>query len=157
MSFGRSCRFPLPGLIGDRRLWLCVVIALTFLACIPASGQDGPPIGEKAPAAVAPAPSAAASKGGAKASATDKSTIAPAKKATQSVEAVPGAKPAASPKADPAPLTGVAAQCANLLNLAKTLKTEVDKTTQDVLSISVVRDAGEIEQMAHKLRASQKH
>ena len=41
---------------------------------------------------------------------------------------------------------------ANLLKLANTLKAEVDKTTADQLSVSVVRKAGEIEQLAHKMR-----
>jgi hypothetical protein len=41
---------------------------------------------------------------------------------------------------------------ANLLKLANVLKAEVDKTTADELSVSVVRKAGEIEQLAHKMR-----
>ena len=41
---------------------------------------------------------------------------------------------------------------ANLLKLANVLKAEVDKTTADQLSVSVVRKAGEIEQLAHKMR-----
>jgi hypothetical protein len=41
---------------------------------------------------------------------------------------------------------------ANLLAMAYALKTEVDKTNQDQLSISVVRKAGQIEQMARKMR-----
>lgn len=43
-------------------------------------------------------------------------------------------------------------ECADLLKLATDLKTAVDKTTKDELSLSVVRKAGEIEQVAHKLR-----
>ena len=46
----------------------------------------------------------------------------------------------------------VAADCASLLKLATDLKAEVDKTTKDELSMSVVRKAGEIEQLAHKVR-----
>jgi hypothetical protein len=42
---------------------------------------------------------------------------------------------------------------ANLLKLANVLKAEVDKTTADQLSVSVVRKAGEIEQLAHKMRS----
>ena len=52
------------------------------------------------------------------------------------------------------PLTGVAAQCADLLKMATTLKTEVAKTTRDQLSVSVIRKAGEIEKLAHKMRGS---
>jgi hypothetical protein len=43
-------------------------------------------------------------------------------------------------------------ECADLLKLATDLKVAVDKTTKDELSLSVVRKAGQIEQMAHKLR-----
>lgn len=43
-------------------------------------------------------------------------------------------------------------ECADLLKLASDLKLAVDKTSKDELSLSVVRKAGEIEQMAHKLR-----
>jgi hypothetical protein len=42
---------------------------------------------------------------------------------------------------------------ANLMKLANTLKAEVDKTSADTLSVSVIRKAGEIEQLAHKMRA----
>jgi hypothetical protein len=50
------------------------------------------------------------------------------------------------------PLKGVALQCANLLKLATNLKTAVSQTTKDELSVPVVRDAGEIADMAHKMR-----
>jgi hypothetical protein len=46
----------------------------------------------------------------------------------------------------------IANDSANLLKLANNLKAEVDKTTADTLSISVVRHAEEIEKLAHKLR-----
>lgn len=41
---------------------------------------------------------------------------------------------------------------ANLLTLANNLKAAVDKTTQDTLSIVVIRRAEEIEKLAHKMR-----
>jgi len=47
----------------------------------------------------------------------------------------------------------LASECAQLLQMAAALKTEVDKTTKDTLSITVVRKAGEIEQLAHKARS----
>lgn len=43
-------------------------------------------------------------------------------------------------------------QISQLLQLATDLKAEVDKTNQEQLSISVVRKAAAIEQLAHKLR-----
>jgi len=49
--------------------------------------------------------------------------------------------------------TEIAKQCADLLKMATELKTEVDKTNMDTLSVPVVRTAGEIEQLAHKVRA----
>ncbi len=46
----------------------------------------------------------------------------------------------------------VAQECANLLQLATDLKTQVEKTRKDELSLVVVRKATELEQMAHKVR-----
>jgi hypothetical protein len=57
------------------------------------------------------------------------------------------------PIPEPDPNNPVAVQSANLLKLAYNLKTEVDKTTKDTLSVTVVRQAGEIEQLARKMRA----
>ncbi len=47
-------------------------------------------------------------------------------------------------------------QCADLLKMANALKSEVDKTTMDVLSVSVVREADEIEQLARKMKGELK-
>ncbi|MGB6193871.1 MAG: hypothetical protein WBF42_15485 [Terracidiphilus sp.] len=41
---------------------------------------------------------------------------------------------------------------ARLLTLAEALKSEVDKTSKDTLSIGVVRKAGEIEKLAHTVK-----
>jgi type VI protein secretion system component VasF len=90
---------------------------------------------------------------------------------TSTMPVVPSAQPpvvtlvAAKPPAgsSPAKQPGVVApadeqkqqavsQAADLLKMATALKTEVDKTTKDTLSITVVRKAGEIEQLAHKVR-----
>jgi hypothetical protein len=46
----------------------------------------------------------------------------------------------------------VSDECANLLKMATDLKAAIDKTTQDQLSVAVVRKAGEIEQFARKVR-----
>lgn len=45
-----------------------------------------------------------------------------------------------------------AGEAADLLKMATALKAEVDKSTKDTLSVTVVRRAGEIEQLAHKAR-----
>jgi hypothetical protein len=46
----------------------------------------------------------------------------------------------------------IASECADLLKMATDLKAEVDKSTKDTLSVTVVRKASEIEQLAHKVR-----
>jgi len=75
-------------------------------------------------------------------------------------EAANGAAPAGS-SVSPAvtaptpPLTGVAAQCASLLRMANDLKAEVDKSTKDVLSMTVVREASQIAETAKKMRQEQ--
>jgi len=46
----------------------------------------------------------------------------------------------------------IASECADLLKMATDLKSEVDKTTRDTLSVTVVRKASAIEQLAHKVR-----
>jgi len=46
----------------------------------------------------------------------------------------------------------IADDTAALLKLASSLKAEVDKTTPDTLSVAVIRDADEIEKLAHKMR-----
>jgi type VI protein secretion system component VasF len=43
-------------------------------------------------------------------------------------------------------------QCADLLKMAAELKAAVDKTNKDVLSVTVVRKADQIEQYARKVR-----
>jgi hypothetical protein len=46
----------------------------------------------------------------------------------------------------------IAKESADLLKMATALKIAVDKTSQDTLSIAVVKKAGEIEQFARKAR-----
>jgi hypothetical protein len=60
--------------------------------------------------------------------------------------------PPAGIAADEAQKQQIASECADLLKMATDLKTEVGKTTKDTLSITVVRKASEIEQLAHKVR-----
>jgi ferric-dicitrate binding protein FerR (iron transport regulator) len=50
----------------------------------------------------------------------------------------------------------IAEDSAKLLKLATDLKTEVDKTTKDTLSLSVIRKAGEIEKLAHNVKEKMK-
>ncbi len=76
----------------------------------------------------------------------------PAPSATGSPQAGNPAKVEMPAIPDPDPNNPVAVQSANLLKMAYNLKSEVDKTTKDTLSVTVVRRAAEIEQMARKMR-----
>jgi len=80
---------------------------------------------------------------GAKAS-TPTSNAAPAHTAGQPAQPRAGAGDASAPD--------VAKQCADLLKMATDLKAAVDKSSAGTLSVTVVRKAGEIEQLAHKVR-----
>jgi hypothetical protein len=62
-----------------------------------------------------------------------------------------GAQPTGT-TAENADASQVAKQCADLFKMATELKSAVDKTSAGTLSITVVRKAGEIEQLAHKVR-----
>jgi PPE-repeat protein len=64
-------------------------------------------------------------------------------------------KPAAAIEASapvPAPAQP-ADDSARLLALANELKSAMDKTTKDMLSVTVVRKAAEIEKLAHRMRS----
>jgi hypothetical protein len=50
----------------------------------------------------------------------------------------------------------IADDSARLLKLATDLKTDVDKTTKDTLSLSVIRKADEIEKLAHAVKEKMK-
>lgn len=85
------------------------------------------------------------------------SALAPATAPPEKVASVPA--PAAGQQEKPP--TGnagdgaekqITSECADLLKMATDLKSAVDKTTKDTLSITVVRKASEIEQLAHKVR-----
>jgi hypothetical protein len=66
----------------------------------------------------------------------------------------------AAPAADAtgaAPKTKVTVNCAELLNLATSLKTEVAKSNPDTLSVAVVRKAALIEELAHRMRTESRN
>jgi hypothetical protein len=50
----------------------------------------------------------------------------------------------------------LAADTAKLLQLANELKAEMDKSTKDTLSLSVVKKAEQVEKLAHKVRDEMK-
>jgi len=61
-------------------------------------------------------------------------------------------KPSTANTPDDAQKQQIASECSDLLKMATDLKSEVDKTTRDTLSVTVVRKASAIEQLAHKVR-----
>jgi hypothetical protein len=56
--------------------------------------------------------------------------------------------------ADAARKKEIAEESAKLLRMATELKTEVDKTTKDTLSVQVIRKANEIERLAHDVKGN---
>lgn len=76
----------------------------------------------------------------------------------QPAPAIAARAPSAVPGPQPAPAVYAQdearkQQIADLLKLAIQLKADVDKSTKDELSVSVVREAGQIEQLVHKLKS----
>jgi type VI protein secretion system component VasF len=61
-------------------------------------------------------------------------------------------KQQAAPTAADAQKQAIANQCADLLQMATDLKKAVDKSSADTLSVTVVRKASDIEQLARKVR-----
>lgn len=98
------------------------------------------------------------------ASAPNKGTEA--KSAPEEKAATGGAAEAANPaKTDDAPKLSpekqkardqLAQDTARLYQLANELKTEMDKSTKDTLSLNVIRKADEVEKLAKKVRAEMK-
>ncbi|MGD1107710.1 MAG: hypothetical protein ABR865_11755 [Terracidiphilus sp.] len=78
----------------------------------------------------------------------------PGAKAARAPAAQQPAQPQAGATAEDASTPQVAKQCADLLKMATELKSEVDKSSMDTLSVAVVRKAGQIEQLAHRVRAA---
>ena len=69
---------------------------------------------------------------------------------SQHAAAAAGPSGSAAPIADPD--QQIETECAELFKMAVGLKAEVDKTTKDMLSVAVMRKAGDIEQLARKVR-----
>lgn len=126
-------------LLRTRALWLCsltlaIAIALVIHPLQHSSFAQSPPSqANAAPVTANPATSNAQDTA---------SAPAPEQQAKQDVKA----DPAAERKKQ------ISDETADLLKLANSLKAEMDKTTRDTLSVAVIRRAGEIEQLAHKMR-----
>jgi hypothetical protein len=124
-------------LLRTRVLWVCLLTGLFVIAIAIRPGarttfaqstepQAAPPpaTSDAAAGATAQAPSQDQA---AKAQVTDASTNPPKKQ--------------------------IALDGANLLKMANDLKANMDKTTPDTLSVAVIRQAEEIEKLAHKMRS----
>jgi hypothetical protein len=81
---------------------------------------------------------------------------APAAATPADASAAQAGKPAPGAVAAEVKIQPAVEQSQTLLKLATDLKTEVDKTNQDTLSLSVIRKAGEIERLAHAVREKAK-
>jgi hypothetical protein len=123
-----------------RTLWMCVLACLAIAAFAPVAGQGmlqstppSPPDATHAPPAKAPVVPDARSN----------SKEAPAAQQNAPASNEDGKKQ-------------IADESARLLKLATDLKTEVDKTTMDTLSLAVIRKAGELERLAHEVKDKSK-
>src|ERR1700722_11051519 len=80
--------------------------------------------------------------------------VPPGTQATSTPAAGQPGKQQTAPTAADAQKQEIANQCADLLQMATELKKAVDKSSADTLSVTVVRKASDIEQLAHKVRTA---
>jgi hypothetical protein len=132
-SWHRAGRGRPKGWIRRRAVQLCLLAWCAAFAVAAGAGLL------RGHAQSAPAPTTAAG-------APEKVASAPAPAAGQQEN------PPAGNTADESQKKQIASECSDLLKMAADLKSEVDKTTKDTLSLTVVRKAGAIEQLAHKVR-----
>jgi len=136
---------------GARAVGICSLAGLFLVALSAGAGGRGLQGQTEEPAAAVPSQEPATAVPSPP-SATSKPKPAP-KPEAQQPESATAVRPEAAPLV---PLDdsqkAVADASANLLELANSLKREVDKTSADTLSVAVVRKAAEIEQLARKMR-----
>lgn len=164
MRIGRICRLRLSSRFKNPVLWFGVIAFASGVVLGPAlaQGPSGAVAAATGAAAAATAAAPAPKKTAAMAAADMGNSAAVQAKPRAAVmpvsteeEATNSAILSPAVAAPGPPLKGVALQCANLLKMATDLKVEVDKTTKDVLSLAVIRDAGQIEVAAKKMREQQ--
>lgn len=137
---------------GARAVGICSLAGLFLVALSAGAGGRAPQGQTEEPSTAVPAPEPATAVPSPP-SAMSKPKKAPKPEAEQPESAIavrPEAAPLAAPLDDSQ--KAVADASANLLELANSLKREVDKTSADTLSVAVVRKAAEIEQLARKMR-----
>jgi len=120
-----------------RVLWVCLLTGLLVIAMAIRPGARTTFAQATEPQA-APPPAASDAAAGA---------TAPAPSQDQA------AKPEVSDAAAGPPKKQPATDGANLLKMANDLKANMDQTSPDTLSVAVIRQAEEIEKLAHKMRS----
>lgn len=140
----RRIGFLLDRLLQNRTRWLCVLAALAAIMVSVRWAERRVDAQTASPPAVVTTTQLGISPG---APAADESTEPVPAAAENSAAPVPGIVRQTGPR------TPLAEDSENLVKLANSLKTDVDKTTKDMLSVNVVREAGQIEQLAHRMRA----
>jgi hypothetical protein len=118
------CKATLSRLFGTRITWLCLMVFL-----LAAAAGAGLLSGHAQSAAPLAAPTTTASQ----------------------AQAAVSAQPVLQPAVNTTP-AGPQQQIAQLFQMATELKADVDKTNKDELSVTVVRKASALEQLAHKVR-----
>jgi hypothetical protein len=124
-------------LLRTRALWVCLLTGLFVIAVAIRPGARTT-FAQSAEPQAAPPPATSDAAAGAVA---------------QTPSQDQAAKAQVSDAAAGPPKKQVALDGANLLKMANDLKANVDKTTPDTLSVTVVREAEEIEKLAHKMRS----
>ena len=115
------------------KLAICLLIGVGFTAA-----QQSPPNGQPPSNGSTPSPDPGPGRGW---TASGQLAIPVAQNGQQNLEAANAER-----------RKQIADDSARLLKLATDLKAEVDKTTKDTLSLSVIRKAEEIEKLAHSVR-----
>jgi hypothetical protein len=124
-------------LLRTRALWVCLLAGLFVIAVAIRPGvrttfaQSAEPQAAPPPATSDAAPGAAA----------------------QAPSQDQAAKPEVSDAGAGPPKKQLALDSASLLKMTNDLKADMDKTTPDTLSVAVIRQAEEIEKLAHKMRS----
>ena len=124
-------------LLRTRALWVCLLTGLFVIAVAIRPGASTTFAQSTEPQA---APPPATSDAAAGATAQAPSPDQPAKSEVSDAATGP-------------PKKQVVLDSANLLKMANDLKANMDKTTPDTLSVAVIRQAEEIEKLAHKMRS----
>ena len=124
-------------LLRTRVLWVCLLTGLFVIAIAIRPGARTTFAQSTDPQA-APPPATSDAAAGATAQAPSQDQVA---------------KPEVSDAAAGPPKKQLALDSANLLRMTNDLKANMDKTTPDTLSVAVIRQAEEIEKLAHKMRS----